>query len=149
MPIDKYLCDFKPPVFLPGPSYVKIKVDLKRAIFDKKLLGHMHIIYTTAIVCLLALCSIFILKPQTAHNINTLVFGQDNADHNALLFADKDVDLSQFTTQFKTISSDASQSLPFIEDNKSYLIQRVKNSEDQSFFYVREVKKTNTISNIY
>jgi len=148
MHIDKYLCDIKQPIFPPGPFYVKLKYDLKQAIFDKKPHSYAHLVYCTAIVCLIIICTLLIYKPDTARNLNTLVFGNDTDTLEMLLLASETTN-TPFPSQFRSVSSDATYYLPFIEEDKPYLIQRVKDSDDKSFYYVREVKQTQHQSKIY
>jgi len=149
MHIDKYLCDIKHPLFPPGPFYCKLKYDLKQSIFEKKAHTYAHLIYCTTIVCLVILCSLLIYKPQTARDLNTIVFGQDTDTLDMLLQAGDSYDSYVYNAYLRTVSSSDAYYLPFIQEDKPYLIQRVKDNDDKSFYYVREVKQTQQQSKIY
>ena len=141
MPIDKFLYEVKAPSFHPGPFAIRLKYELKQLVFEKKAGRLFHFAYSTAIFSLLVLCLVFIMKPQTAHNINNLVFRDNDAALDMLLLAEKDIDISDFSSNIRTISTDTS-SLHFIEEDKSYLIHKFRNQENKTLIYVSEVKSS-------
>jgi hypothetical protein len=143
MHIDKYLCDVKKPTFLPGPFSVRLKYELKQAIFDKKPVSSFHLVYSSAIICLFILCTVFVLNPTTAQRLHTLVFPENQTDTlDLLLMAERDIDLSNYPTTFRTVASELENTLPFLENNKSYLIHKFRNTEDKAFIYISEVKNS-------
>jgi len=149
MHIDKYLCDVKRPNFLPGPFSIRLKYELRQTIFEKKVNHTLHYVYATAVLCLLILCTIFVSKPQTAERLNILVFGDKTQSLDMLVLTDRNIDLSNFPTHVKTVSSDMNTALPFIEENKSYLIHKFKNHEDKVLFYISEVKQNRNPNNLF
>jgi hypothetical protein len=104
----------------------------------------MHLVYSTTILSLFVICFLFILKPNTAQSINTFVFGDNSKNHDALdllLLAEKDIDLSNFPANIRTVSNEMNSSLPFIEEDKSYLLYKFRNHENKTLIYVSEVRK--------
>jgi hypothetical protein len=139
MPIDKFLCDVDLPQFHPGPFSVRLKYELKQLYFEKKVRNVFHFVYSSVILSLIVVCSLFIFKPQVPYNINSFVFNGEDTTLEQLLFAERGADGSNFLDNIRTLSSDLGH-LPFIEEDRSYLIQRFRNNENQSLFYISEVK---------
>ena len=141
MPIDKYLCNVALPDFPPGPFAVRLKYEIKKLYFEKSVGKILHFAYSTAIFGLLVLCMIFILKPQTAHNVNSFVFKDNDATLDMLLLAERDIDISSFTSNERFLTAESS-TLPFIEEDKSYLIHKFRNHENQTLIYISELKSS-------
>ena len=134
---------------MPGPFAVSLKFQLRQTIFEKKASHSVHYVYATAILCMMILCTIFVAKPQTAERLNILVFGDKTETLDILLFADRNIDLTNYPSHIKTVSSDMNTALPFIEENKSYLIHKFRNNEDKILFYISEVKQNRNPSNLF
>ena len=143
MPIDKYLCNLNPPAFHPGPFTNRLKYELKKFYFDKKGVNYFHFAYSSAILGLFVICLFLILKPQAAHQINSYVFRNDvESTLDMLLLAERDIDISSFPANIRTVSSEMTTSLPFLEEDKSYLIHKFRNHENKTMIYVSEVKNS-------
>lgn len=142
MHIDKYLCNIEKPDFLPGPFSVRLKYELKQEFFDKKSKLSMHFMYCTGLISLFVICTLFVLRPNTAENLHKIVFGDRNSETlDMLLLSDNDIDLSNFPNNIRTVSSDHNSSLPFIEEDKSYLVHKFRDHNNKTLIYISEVKK--------
>ena len=143
MHIDKYLCDYETPDFQPGPFSGRLKYELRQSFFTKRNLSSLHIAYTSALLCLLLLCSVFVLNPQVAQSLNYYVFGNLNDDsQDVLLLPERDIDLSQYPSNIRTVSTTSNQSLPFIEEDKSYIIHKFRNCDNKTLYYISEIKES-------
>ena len=142
MPIDKYLYNVNAPDFPPGPFAVRLKFELKQLFFDKKIGSFFHYAYSTAILGLVAICLLLIMKPHAANNINHFVFRGKDSTLDKLLVAERDIDMSSFTSSIRNVSAEMNQSLQFLEDDKSYLIHKFKDHENKTLIYVSEVKQS-------
>ena len=140
MPIDKYLCSLKLPEFQPGPFTVRLKYELKRIYFDQKLSKSFHYAYSSTIFSLFVICLLFIFRPQVAQKINNFVLGGNDNTLDMLLLAERDIDISNFPSTIRTVSADITSSLPFIEEDKSYLIHKFRNHDNKTFIYFSEIK---------
>ncbi len=142
MHIDKYLCNIEKPDFLPGPFSVRLKYELKQQYFDRKNGFSLHYIYCTSVMSLLIICSLLVIKPHTAKNLNRLVFGNSHDETlDMLLLSDRDIDLSNYPNSIRTVATDNNSTLPFIEEDKSYLIHKFKDHNNKTLIYISEVKK--------
>jgi hypothetical protein len=76
--------------------------------------------------------------------MNTLVFGnQHDETLDMLLLAEKDIDITNVPSYIRTVSASSPQSsLPFIEEDKSYLLHKFRNQSNQMMIYISEVKQT-------
>ena len=145
MPIDKYLCNVNLPEFQPGPFSVRLKYELKQNLFDKRRsLGFFHFAYSGAIFGLLLLCIMFVVNPQTANKLNTIVFGEQE-DHtlDMLMLAERNMELStisNYSHQIRTVSSNSCSPLPFIQENRMYVIYKFTNPDNQTLVYFNEIR---------
>ncbi|MDD4155924.1 MAG: hypothetical protein PHY08_05060 [Candidatus Cloacimonetes bacterium] len=143
MHIDKYLCNVEKPEFLPGPFSVRLKYELKQKYFDKKNGLSLHYIYGTTLASLLVICAFLVAKPHTAQSINNFVFGDTKEETlDMLLLSEHDIDLSNYPNSIRTVSSENNSTLPFIEEDKSYLIHKFKDQNNKTLIYISEVKKS-------
>ena len=149
MHIDKYLCDVEQPDFLPGPFSVRLKYEIKQKFFDKRNVNYFHLAYSGTIFGLLLICSFLVLKPDTASTINKIVFGNQTETLDMLLLSDKDIDLSNYSSNIRTVSSDINSTLPFIEEDKSYLIHKFRDHQNKTLIYISEVKKNHQPKTLY
>jgi hypothetical protein len=122
---------------------------MRQVLFQKVSNRSLHIVYCSAIFCLLTLCSILIISPQSAHRANSFVFKDHTDPLDMLLLAERDIDLSNYPSHIRTVSSEMHSTLPFIEEDKSYIIHRVRNRDDRAVFYISEIRKTQQFSKLY
>ena len=148
MPIDKFLCNIDLPDFQPGPFAVRLKYEIKKLYFERRLSRAMHYVYSSAILGLFVLCMTLVLHPQTALRMNNYVFKNSDDALDMLLLPERDIDISNFPSNIRTVSADVN-SLPFIEEDKSYLIHKFRNHENRTVIYVSEVKKAQQPSRYY
>jgi hypothetical protein len=145
MHIDKYLCDVNLPEFQPGPFAVRLKYELKQSFFDKRKTAWMfHFVYSTAILGLLAICIFLVVNPHVANNMNTIVFGEQETTESSLemlLLAERDIDVSNFPSGIRTVSSNTYSPLPFIEENTVYVIYKFTNEYNQTLFYINQIRQ--------
>jgi len=146
MPIDKYLFDIKKPDFTPGPFAIRLKYEMKQVLFCDKHKNYANICYGATIISLSFICLLFVLKPSAAQSLNNLVFGYGPHDTIDMLFSEEgDIDLSYYNTSFRNVQSGLNGTLPFIEEDKSYLVQKFKNNDNKTLIYFSEVKQPKTI----
>jgi len=140
MHIDKYLCDVETPCSQPGPFSNRLKYELKQTFFDRRFSNIIHYIYSIAIFCLLFVCSVFIFNPHAAHKVNSIVFGEKDSTLDMILLTENDIDISNFPANIRTVSNQMNSALPFIEEDKSYLVHKFKNHENKTLIYISEVR---------
>ena len=142
MPIDKFLYSLKTPDFPPGPFSVRLKYELKQLYFDRKIGKILHLTYSAAILCLVVLCITLVTNPHIASNINNFVFNGNNSTLDKLLLAERDIDISNFSASVRNVSHEINSSLTFLEDDKSYLIHKFKDNDNNTLIYISEVKSS-------
>ena len=140
MPIDKFLYNVDLPNFHPGPFNVRLKYELKQIFFDRKLGKYFHLVYSSAIFSLLIVCLILVVKPHTASNINNFVFGGKDSTLDKLLLAERDIDFATLSSTLRNVSAEVNSALPFLEDDKSYLLHKIRDHENKTVIYVSELK---------
>jgi len=143
MHIDKFLCDIEAPFHQPGPFSARLKYDLKRNFFDRRQGKAIHYAYSSAIFSLLIVCTLLVFRPYTAQKVNSFVFG--NGDTNTttldmLLLTENDIDISNFPANIRPVTHQLNSALPFIEEDKSYLLQKFRNHENKMLIYISEVR---------
>jgi len=102
----------------------------------------MPVISLSLVSVLTLMVGMLIIKPQTALKLNQLAFNhKDNMDY--LLFnSDENVDFSNIADHIKPVSSDLQNSpLSMIEEDKSYILHKMKDDSNRTIFYISEVKK--------
>jgi len=140
MHIDKYLCDLEAPFYQPGPFSVRLKYELKQAFFDRRSGSIIHFAYSTAIFSLLIVCTLLVFRPYTAHQINSFVFGGQETTLDMLLLTENDIDISNFPSNVRAVSQELNSALPFLEEDKPYLVHKFRNHENQMLIYISEVR---------
>jgi hypothetical protein len=138
MHIDKFLYDVKTPKFQPGPFSVRLKYELKKVMFDKKSNKQLHLIYITSICCLAFICLMLVISPNSAQNINNIVFKNKTNNFDMILNAENNINLSNIPANMNSLEA----TLPF-EENKSYLVHKYINKDGQPLIYVNEIKRSN------
>lgn len=141
--LNKYLCRINKPDFQTGPFSVRLKYELKNKFFDQKK-SHLFPIISVSVMSVMTLMlGMLIIKPQTAYRINQLAFNhKDNIDF--LLFnPDDNNDFSNISENIKPVSSNNLQDSPLsmIEEDKSYILHKLKDDADRTIIYISEVKK--------
>ena len=149
MLIDRYLCDIDTPYFQPGPFSVRLKYELKQSFFDKKSSKTLHLAYASAVLSLFVVCSLLVVRPHTAQRLNSLVFGEQTSTLDMLLLTESDIDVSNFPSHIRRVSHQMNSSLPFIEEDKSYLLHKFRNHDNKTLIFISEVKRTQPIRTLY
>ena len=139
--LDKLLYGVSTPTFLPGPFANRLKWTMKQEFFEKKTGYSMHLVYSTAIVCLCVLCGTLIWNPQTAQRLNTFVNGNSENTTESLLLAEREIDLAGYPASIKTVSTEVNSTFPFIEEDKQYIVSKFRNHENKELIYISEVKR--------
>ncbi len=140
--LSKYLCSVNKPDFQTGPFSVRLKYELRNKFFEQKQSRLMPVISLSLVSVLTLMVGMLIIKPQTALKLNQLAFNhKDNMDY--LLFnSDENVDFSNIADHIKPVSSDLQNSpLSMIEEDKSYILHKMKDDSNRTIFYISEVKK--------
>jgi len=149
MHIDKYLCDIDTPCFQPGPFSVRLKYELKQSFFDKATSKVLHLVYSLAVFGFFIVCTVFVLQPHTAHRVNAFVFGDQSATLDMLLLTENDIDVSNFTSHMRRVTNQMNSSLPFIEEDKSYLLHKFRNHDNRTLIFISEVKRSQPVRTLY
>lgn len=138
--LNKYLCSIDKPDFQPGPFSVRLKYELKNQFFNQKKSYLFPVLNYSFMSLLLLIIGLLVVRPQTALKINQLAFNkQDNLDF-LLLNPDAESLNNNYNDNLQTVSATNS---PFsmIEEDKSYIVHKLKDETNRTVIYISEVKK--------
>jgi len=137
--LEKYLWNIKCPEFDPGPFEGQLKAELKQHFLRQRKPRLLPILNYTFMGLLLLTCSLLIVKPQAALKLNEMAFNkQDNLDY--LLLNPEQNNSVDYEDQLQTVSSNESP-LDMIEQDKSYIVHKLKDESNRTVIYISEVKK--------
>ncbi|MCB5250949.1 MAG: hypothetical protein RBS16_03310 [Candidatus Cloacimonadales bacterium] len=140
--LSKYLCSINKPEFQPGPFSVRLKYEMRNKLFENKQSKLMPVISISLVSVLTIMLTMLILKPNTAYKINSFVF-DNKKDIDYLLFNSQDGgDFSGISDHIKPVSANIQGSpLSMIEEDKSYILHKLRDSSNRTIFYISEVKQ--------
>ncbi|HOQ80448.1 MAG TPA: hypothetical protein PL063_01770 [Candidatus Cloacimonadota bacterium] len=140
--LSKYLCSVNKPEFQPGPFSVRLKYELKNKFLEQKQSRLLPTISVSLVSVLTVMLSLLIIKPQTAYRLNRLVF-DNNKDIDYLLFnSQEETDYSNLSSQIRPVATNMQNSpLSMIEEDKSYILHKLRDSSNRTIFYISEVKQ--------
>ncbi len=140
--LSKYLCSVNKPDFQTGPFSVRLKYDLRNKFFEQKERKLMPIISFSLAGIMTLMLGMLIIKPQTAYRLNQLAFNHKSNMDYLLFNSDENTDFSNISDHIKPVSGNLNDSpLSMIEEDKSYILHKLKDDANRTIFYISEVKK--------
>lgn len=138
MRVSKYLSEIKAPEYLPGPFGVRLKYELKQEFLDRKRNFWVPVL-SSSLAFGFAFMSFLIVKPETAIKLHQMAFN-DNRQMDYLLMHNQNENLEDYNSKLKPVSTESPFSM--MEDDKSYIIHKIKDNDNRTIIYVSEVKKS-------
>lgn len=124
----------------PGPFKNQLKYELMNELYRHR--SHSWVpVFTTSMLTLFAvLATVMIIKPETAFKAHQMAFKSDK-QLDYLLMNNEKTNNDNYQSQLQPVVSNGSSAFSMMEDDKSYIIHKIKDDSDRTIILISEVKK--------
>ncbi len=138
--INRLLYNMKAPNYDPGPFKTRLKYELMNQLYHQRKNWFLPIFATSMLTVFAIMTTIMIIKPETAFKAHQFAFNNDKK-LDYLLMNNQNTNMDDYQSQLRPVVNNNNSAFSMMEDDKSYIIHKLKDDSDRTIILISEVKK--------